>query len=281
MDERKILVYGNSDKTEVGFPTEDDFKQFIHSGVFKKQNGRYRYSQSKSADIIVLSRDGKAYGHFVVDSLDEPTHRDFDEYPPTKVVYIILASVLYEKPVRLSTLEIKRFQFGKLISGANFQAIQELAGDLSSFGPKLHLLPSSIAGLEPLLREVQRRLGQSKFRLDLLRAYMSKCAVTGCNALEALEAAHIKPYSASQSNLTSNGLLLRAGIHTLFDKNLIGINPESGSVVLAQSLVNTEYQAWNYKTICHPIHSKDKPDKYSLEERWKVFESTQSLSPLT
>ena len=73
------------------------------------------------------------------------------------------------------------------------------------------------------LREIVQRRGQPKFRYDLIAAYGGKCAVTGCDVLQALEAAHISPYLGEQSNHVSNGLLLRADIHTLFDLNLFAI----------------------------------------------------------
>lgn len=63
---RKIIVYGNSDKREeVGFPAVDNFIDYIKNDIFKKNYGKYYYSQNKVADIIVLSRDGIAYGYFV------------------------------------------------------------------------------------------------------------------------------------------------------------------------------------------------------------------------
>jgi hypothetical protein len=62
------------------------------------------------------------------------------------------------------------------------------------------------------LAEIIRREGQPKFKADLLLAYEGRCAVTGCNAAEALEAAHIRAYRGREFNKVSNGLLLRADI---------------------------------------------------------------------
>src|SRR5438105_10150982 len=97
-------------------------------------------------------------------------------------------------------------------------------------------LPQSTIELERVLREVKRRLGQSDFRKGLITAYKSRCAVSGSDAVEALEAAHIDPYSGTESNQPSNGLLLRADIHTLFDVNLIGIDPTTLTVALGPVL---------------------------------------------
>ena len=64
---------------------------------------------------------------------------------------------------------------------------------------------------------IVQRQGQSKFRQELLAAYNSRCAITGCDIEPALEAAHIIPYKGTETNCPQNGLLLRADIHTLFD----------------------------------------------------------------
>lgn len=50
--------------------------------------------------------------------------------------------------------------------------------------------------------------------------------MTGCAVLEILEAAHIRPYLGHQTNRTDNDLLLRADIHTLFDKGLLWLDEE-------------------------------------------------------
>ena len=98
---------------------------------------------------------------------------------------------------------------------------------------------------ERKLREIVQRRGQPEFRNKLVAAYDGRCAVTGCDAVSALEAAHITPYLGPESNHVTNGLLLRADIHTLLDLNLIGIDPESLQVVLAEQLRETCYEEMN------------------------------------
>jgi len=48
--------------------------------------------------------------------------------------------------------------------------------------------------------------------------------ISGCNVQEALEAAHIRPYSECGTNKIANGLLLRADLHTLFDLHLMSLD---------------------------------------------------------
>jgi putative restriction endonuclease len=54
-----------------------------------------------------------------------------------------------------------------------------------------------------------------------------KCAivVTGCELEALLEAAHIAPYRNASHNELSNGLRLRADIHTIYDLYLMEIDP--------------------------------------------------------
>jgi hypothetical protein len=125
---RDILVYGHGDKSTNGFPSSELFEEYIKNGVFRDEGGRYRYSQCKRADIVILSRDGLAFGHFEIDSMAEPTPSDKDAYPPAKKVYMVRKSVLYGNKVRLSDVGIFRYQFGKHISEGDFKKILAMAG---------------------------------------------------------------------------------------------------------------------------------------------------------
>ncbi len=82
--------------------------------------------------------------------------------------------------------------------------------------------PENLYGTEYLTKA---RLGQGAFRVLVTDAYSRRCAVTGERTLPALEAAHIKPFSKTGPNLTSNGLLLRSDLHKLFDQGYISVTP--------------------------------------------------------
>lgn len=47
----------------------------------------------------------------------------------------------------------------------------------------------------------RERIGQQRFRTELFEAYTGRCAVSGCNVDEALEAAHIENYSGPKSQV--------------------------------------------------------------------------------
>ena len=69
-------------------------------------------------------------------------------------------------------------------------------------------------------RMIAQRRGQSAFRNNLFDVYGGRCAITGCEVPDVLEAAHIFPYRGEDTNKVVNGLLLRADVHTLFDCGL-------------------------------------------------------------
>lgn len=77
---------------------------------------------------------------------------------------------------------------------------------------------------EPVLS--RPRLGQASFRLSVLEAYGSKCAITGSGALPALEAAHIRSYADGGRHLVANGMTLRSDLHRLYDRGYLGVDPD-------------------------------------------------------
>lgn len=94
-----------------------------------------------------------------------------------------------------------------------------------------------------IILSIKARRGQSLFRQKLIEAYTGRCAITGCSVKEVLEAAHILPYKGEHTNILSNGILLRADIHTLFDLGLINID-EKLTVIVSRNLFDSEY--WQY-----------------------------------
>ncbi len=72
----------------------------------------------------------------------------------------------------------------------------------------------------------QVRLGQGVFRVLVTEAYERRCSITGERTLPVLQASHIKPFSQEGEHRVSNGLLLRADLHILFDQGLVTVTPE-------------------------------------------------------
>lgn len=123
---------------------------------------------------------------------------------------------------------------------------------------------------QAIIRQIKARRGQKKFRDDLGQRYGQVCMITNCTILDVLEAAHIKPYRNADDNHPSNGLLLRADIHTLFDLNLIGIEPNTLKVHISNKLKGTEYESLKNRLLAV---SQNKPNKACLDIRWDQFKN--------
>lgn len=145
------------------------------------------------------------------------------------------------------------------MSPAQLIAQDEVEGS-NQFNPK-----TAQEGKDRVLASIARRRGQKAFRGALLDAYAGKCAVTGCALREVLEAAHITPYQGRRTNHVQNGLLLRSDIHTLFDLQLLSINSDDFTVVLAPHLSTTEYGFWNGKPINLPSDAAKRPSVDALQ----------------
>jgi putative restriction endonuclease len=132
--------------------------------------------------------------------------------------------------------------------------------------------PDSVEDLrERALRAIRIRRGQPAFRAMLLEAYGCRCVITGCAVKDVLEAAHITPYLGGTTNHTSNGLLLRADLHTLFDCGLLAIEPCKRMVVVAAALRTSSYGKIAGQPIRAPKNPINGPSKKNLEKRFAVF----------
>ncbi len=129
--------------------------------------------------------------------------------------------------------------------------------------------PSDVQdGRKRVQQEVAVRRGQTQFRRQLLIAYNERCAITNCDATQALEAAHILPYRNDDHNEVQNGLLLRADIHTLLDRGDLSIEPESRTVFLVEELRSTVYGELHGRSIAEPIDSAYRPHDAYLRAAW-------------
>lgn len=129
------------------------------------------------------------------------------------------------------------------------------------------LPPAGIDDEEYRQQSIKSRRGQRRFREALLRAYGSRCVVTGCRVEALLEAAHITPHAEHTDYRVSNGLLLRADIHTLFDLNLLVID-EFYRVKMSERLRYSEYWTYNGRKLDRfPDRTADQPSTAALAAR--------------
>jgi hypothetical protein len=108
--------------------------------------------------------------------------------------------------------------------------------------------------------EKEKRLDQQSFRDDLIKRYKG-CIITGVSEY-VCEACHIIPHSECNDKdkyNVDNGLLLRRDLHSLFDKGLLKINPNTNKLLLDDKILNDnnmkEYYQYNNKKINIHINS--------------------------
>lgn len=145
------------------------------------------------------------------------------------------------------------------ISGMIQLSERELAR-LQTFDPD-----SGKAGRNQVIESIIRRRGHPSFRQQLLAAYEYRCAITNFNAIDSLEAAYIIPYRGKFTHHPSNGLLLRADLHTLFDLGKIAIDTRSMSVILADDLVESSYKILHGRPLRYPRSEEQRPSTEALD----------------
>jgi hypothetical protein len=90
-------------------------------------------------------------------------------------------------------------------------------------------------------RAIVARQGSGSFRAQALSAFGGRCAISDYDVEAALEAAHIVPYLGPHTNSAANTLLLRADLHTLFDRQMLDIDPLDLKVRIAPELQTSAY----------------------------------------
>ncbi|RQO73965.1 hypothetical protein DBR43_00730 [Pedobacter sp. KBW06] len=86
---------------------------------------------------------------------------------------------------------------------------------------------------------VKIRVGQAKFRDDLIKRWFGKCAITNFSGVDLLVASHIKPWAICEDDRErldpDNGLLLSPSYNALFDRFLISFD-ETGKIVKSERI---------------------------------------------
>lgn len=123
---------------------------------------------------------------------------------------------------------------------------------------------------------VHSRLGQAAFRKQLLQCYSYRCSISNEGSVPALEAAHIKPYAKGGPNELSNGILLRADIHKLFDEGYVTVSPDFQfhvSKKLKKEFGNGRiYYGYDGREIVIPTEEQFRPNpKYLQYHKDRIF----------
>jgi 5-methylcytosine-specific restriction protein A len=91
---------------------------------------------------------------------------------------------------------------------------------------------------------VNLRIGQGAYRKSIIHHWEYKCAVTGFDKLNLLNASHIHPWkdATDKERLdVSNGILLSPTYDALFDKHLISFE-NNGKIILSETIDFNAYQ---------------------------------------
>ena len=155
------------------------------------------------------------------------------------------------------------------------ESLTDDEADIVGIGDEVEYVPRGDDRRKIIERQIRERRGQQKFRDSLRTRYGAHCMVTGCEALSVLEAAHIKPYRGEDDNHPGNSLLLRSDIHTLFDLDLLGIEPESLNVEIHPKVAKA-YGSFAGGPLL--ITAKQRPSPEALRLRYEKFRLHQSTN---
>ena len=234
-------------------------------------------------------RGGHSFGTPILDTIEVKTfsaHFDGDWIAADKPISAIeLRRFALSKSVLLSIMSANRDELIAFVGAWSSDALREhlrtwtgtsrpLADDEATEGPDL--TPEGEDRRPAALRSIRLRRGQRDFRNALIARYRGRCAISGCSVLGVLEAAHLRPYRGPGDNQASNGLLLRSDLHTLFDLDLLGIDPATCTVTLSKILSGSEYDKFDGVSLA--FAAAKPPDKDALQQRWGIFLSINPLA---
>lgn len=131
-------------------------------------------------------------------------------------------------------------------------------------------------------RVVHQRLHQAEFRVRVLRAYGTSCAVCRLRHVELLDAAHIVADGEPLGQpVIPNGLAMCKIHHAAYDNDLLGISPDLTIAVNAELLHETDgpmlrhgLQAMDGQVLHVPSRRADRPDRQRLGVRYQQFLNT-------
>ena len=129
-------------------------------------------------------------------------------------------------------------------------------------------------------RLARQRLHQAAFRFRVFRAYRDSCAMCLLRHPDLLDAAHIIPDRNPRGvPATSNGLALCKLHHAAFDRNIVGIRPDSILEIRHDILDEIDGPMLRHglqdlhgrPLLVVPRAAPDRPDTRFLQERYQVF----------
>ncbi len=142
---------------------------------------------------------------------------------------------------------------------------EEVERDLDALAADVEAPADAADARERMLRAIFERTGQPAFRSLLGKIYNNRCPITACDCREALEAAHIVAVASDGGDDAPNGMLLRADLHTLFDRGLLAIDTDTWTVVLHPRLREGSYKALHAAPFDLPAAPAHRPSAVGLQ----------------
>ena len=144
---------------------------------------------------------------------------------------------IHDEPTAIRLLlEISDLLGSGQLASSDRDAASRVREDLDELGARRDISDTARKAL------VDARLGQGKFRSDLLNTFAGGCAVSGLMLSPALRASHIVPWRASTDEERldpNNGLLLSANLDALFDRHLITFSAD-GQLAVSKLLTESD-----------------------------------------
>jgi HNH endonuclease len=160
-------------------------------------------------------------------------------------------------------LESAIVEAGNATAGSCDEGQRELEEDVRS------VLASELP-TEDKFNLVRARVGQGKFRQDVMQRWRNACAVTGCQVTAMLRASHIKPWrdcvNAKEQLSADNGLMLTANLDALFDRGLISFN-KAGEMLVSRDLSKTDSDKLGLTNARLLIRPDEWQDRYLAHHR--------------
>ncbi|MFW5876498.1 MAG: HNH endonuclease [Myxococcota bacterium] len=261
----KLLPVANGVGSRVALSTAlacavDTRNRFPYAEMF------FRKALSVSG-YVVPSRDAsplhwlQTAQHFLEDVREEGIRQGAEVPDLLSAHAIAWYSVKYDDPSLLPELEWTKHRrfLGKALS--LYEEAQSVFAEEEETVPEHEQLHEDLAyGL----RAVLLRRGQASFRKALLEAYRGRCAITGCDAEDALEAAHVRAYGQGGESVVQNGILMRADLHTLFDVGLLSIDSRDWVVQIHPKLRDGHYADLHGAALRLPDDSSYAPSAEAL-----------------
>lgn len=99
---------------------------------------------------------------------------------------------------------------------------------------------------------ISARIGQGRFRREVLALWGSSCAVTGSRIAEIIRASHILPWRDSNNDQrldAENGLPLVATLDALFDRGIISFGSTGKLLINKKRLADEDYHLNGYQRL--------------------------------